>query len=296
MFPKTINKTITSVIIAMTLSLAAHAQDKLFPYPEIPDSITNFYTRANMFVSHFWDKCDIKAALKHPVRLDSAFREYVDIMPHAEADTVFASIGKLYASLAKKPKEMLAFGQMAENALYGDSAEYWSDELYLKFIEPIIANKKISKTDKARFEYQADILKQCQQGMAAPNVKYTTRYGATHELDNQQADNVILFFNDPDCDECSMIKLRLDADAKTTELVESGRLKIVSLSPMAADEEWKAKVEDYPTTWEVGATEDLTSIYDLRQMPTIYLLGKGHKILVKNMRLDILINAIRSLR
>lgn len=288
-------KLISAIIAVLAVSPSALA-DRLFPYPEIPDSMENLYERSNYFVTHFWDKCDIKTALKSPERLDSAFRDYISLMPHATADTVFAAVDRLYASISKNPEAVVAIGRLAEAGLYDDTAEYWSDELYLRFIQPVIANKKVKAADKMRFEHQARILSKSQEGMAAPDLAYTTRTGERHNLKDQTGEFTILFFNDPGCDECSMMKLRLDADVKATEMQENGRLKIISITPAEADDDWKSSVESYPAKWEVGATPEADSIYDLRRTPTIYFLDKENRILAKNLSLDVLLRTLAALK
>ncbi len=276
----------------MGLSFTTTAQEKLFPYPAIPDTLTTLYDRTDYLVSHFWANCDIKKALKEPERLDSAFRDYISFMPHATADTVYYSITKLFTKVKGNNDAILSVGNMAEEALYGENAEYWSDELYMKFLEPIVSNKKLPAANRARFEHHYKILSKSQEGMTAPSADYTTRHGAKHNTDDCQAEVVVLFFNDPECEDCSMIKLRLDADAKTTSLIEAGRLKIVALTIGEPTDEWKAMVKDYPFAWEVGASEELDSIYDIRSTPTIYVLNKEHRILAKNVNIDTLLRAI----
>lgn len=288
-------KIILFIFTLISIATPAIAQEKLFPYPEIPDSLTSFYDRADFLVSHFWEKCDMKKALKSPERLDSAFRSYISFMPHASADTVYSSINQLYTSINNNVDAILAVGQMAENALYSDNAEYWSDELYLKFLEPIILNKKVPAADRARYEHQYSILSKSMEGMIAPAAEYTTRHGAKHNINSQLAEFVILFFNDPECEDCSMIKLRLDADAKTNMLIAAGRLKIVAISITEPSEQWKTMVKDYPFEWEIGASPEIDSIYDIRNTPSIYLLDKNHRIVAKNVNIDVLLRAIGSL-
>ena len=132
--------------------------------------------------------------------------------------------------------------------------------------------------------------------MTAPALPYVTREGARHDLKDQAAEFVIIFFNDPDCDECAMIKLRLDADVKATALQEAGRLKIVSISPLEAEDEWRSKVSGYPSAWEVGATPEADNVYDLRQTPSIYLLDRNHRILAKNLSLDVLLHTLGAIK
>ena len=80
----------------------------------------------------------------------------------------------------------------------------------------------------------------------APSLPYTTREGTAGNLDNDSADVVVVFFNDPDCDDCNLAKLRLDADISTTQLISEGKLKVVSISLTEPTQEWKEAVASYP--------------------------------------------------
>ena len=141
-----------------TLSSALLADDKFFEYPQAPESLTTLSQRANFVVEHFWDRCNLKSAFSSRDKMAKAFRDYVTYMQFATKDTTITSINKLIKEVQKKPKNMLTLAQIAEETLYGDSALFWSDELYLQFTNAVIKTKKISKADKARYEHHTKIL------------------------------------------------------------------------------------------------------------------------------------------
>ncbi|MDE5961023.1 MAG: hypothetical protein K2H08_04825, partial [Duncaniella sp.] len=111
------------------------------------------------------------------------------------------------------------------------------------------------------------------------------------------ADVVVVFFNDPDCDDCNLAKLRLDADISTTQLIAEGKLKVVSISLSEPTQEWKEAVASYPSTWRVGANPDADMTIDLRAgTPEFYILDRNHNIRFKHLSIDQVLDVTRQLK
>ena len=290
-------KIIISALLAVTAIMSLHSQESetYFPYPNIPENLTNLDDRSNYFVAHFWERCNLKSAFSAKDMLKKAFNDYIAIMPYAHLDTVNASVRALIKEVKKNPQNLLTLGLMAQEALYSDSAQYWSDELYLLFARAVADNKKISKADRAKFEYHANVLEYSQEGMIAYNLPFENERKEKCHLNDISAPYIILFINEPDCDDCMIARVRLAANIKTRQLIDAGTLKIVSLSPCEADEEWRNAVAGYPEQWIKGASPEVDSYFDMKSTPCIYLLDQNHKILVKNVDINALITTMSRL-
>lgn len=278
-----------------TLSSALLADDKFFEYPQAPESLTTLSQRANFVVEHFWDRCNLKSAFSSRDKMAKAFRDYVTYMQFATKDTTITSINKLIKEVQKKPKNMLTLAQIAEETLYGDSALFWSDELYLQFTNAVIKTKKISKADKARYEHHAKILTNSLTNSTLPNFEYETPNGEKQQFDSIKAPAIILFFNDIDCTDCQLAKVRLATDINLNKLIDLGVIKIVSIYPGEANEEWKMEASNYPKNWIVGACNDIYDMFDMRVIPTIYQLDENHKIIAKNLNVDGILSIVRNI-
>ncbi len=274
------------------------SQDTYFPYPTPPEDMIILQERTNYMIYHFWDRCNWKSAFSSVDRFEDAFNDYLSFMfiPGASVDTINQSIDNLIKNVQKKPQNLLTLGMLAEKSLYGDSAAYWSDELYLPFAKAIASNKKISNAEKARFKLHAQILSNCQEGMIAPSFTFETREGNKVAFDTIVAPTIILVFSDPDCDDCALARVRLSANIKANQLINSGELKIVSIYPGDADDDWRQKVSGYPDNWIIGAYPEADFNYDLRLSPAIYMLNSQRRIIKKNLRIEHLINAFSVLR
>ena len=284
------------LLLSLGISFGAKA-DTYFQYPLIPDSINIFQSRCDYLARHFWDFCDMKKAFSAKSRMAEEFKVYISILKNATPDSAIASVVRFNKQLEKQPADQLFMAECAENLLYGDTAEVWIDELYLPFAHAIASNKRIDKASKARFAHQEKILKNSLVRFPAPSIPYTTREGASGNLDNDSAQVVVVFFNDPDCEDCNMARIRLDADISMTELIQEGKAKVVSISPTDPTPEWKEAVSSYPSTWVVAASPDADMNIDLRAgTPEFYILDRKHNIHFKHLGINQVLDVARQLK
>lgn len=265
-----------------------------FPYPTVPDNLTTLQERTNYLVDHFWEHCNWKSAFSSKAKLQQAFVDYASFMPYAAAENVHASIDALLKQLEKNPAGLLSMAEMAEATFYSDTAALECDECYLPFARAVADCKKLSKADRSRFEWQAGILGSSQVGMDAPDFAFTRPDGTTGRLSDAAAGAyVLLFFNDPDCSDCELARVRLQADVNLNDLIDRGLMKVVSVYPGEPDEAWREAAKTYSGRWTVGASPDIDTVYDMRRSPTIYYLNGQHKILSKTFVIDNLLTAFR---
>lgn len=294
---------ILSSVIALTYVLVVKPQkmyaqnataQTYFEYPKVPDNIETLTERSNFFIEHFWERCNMKSAFSSKAKMAEAFNDYISFMPYADASVVHSSIDRLIASVSKNPQNLLTLAEIAEGTLYADTARIACDECYLPFAQAVANNRKISKAEKARFEYQANALSASQVGMTAPELVYTRPDGTKGKLSElTPGAYVLLFFNDPDCTECELARVRLSADANLNDLVTSGKIIVLSIYPGEPDDDWRDRTSVYNSRWEVGAVPDADESYDMRNPPVIYYLNGEHKILSKTFDIDNLIEAFR---
>ncbi len=283
-------------IAILVPSLQMQADQTLFPYPEAPESLQTMDQKCSYVIEHFWDRCNINQAFSTRTKLQQAFNDYIQIVPYANADVVHKSVDQLIEKVKKNPKNLLALAEMAEGVMYSDTAHIVCDEVYYPFAKAVADNKKIKSAEKARFVAHARILGGSQVGMTAPDFTYTSPDGTTHKFSELAPSYVILFFNDPDCADCMMARVRLAADYNINQFIKRGQLNIVSIYPGdPTDEEWIEGSKRLPDNWIAGASSEVDQLYDMRRQPVIYYLNTKHNILSKSMTVDQLLNAFREI-
>lgn len=297
-----LKRLIFGLLLTLGIGISAKAQtgvtnEPYFPYPLVPDSIQAFQSRCDYLARHFWDFCELSKAFSAKQKMANEFSVYLSILRNASVDSALASVERLAKKLEKQPNDLLFLAQQAEGKLYSDTAEAWVDGLYLPFAEAVVKNKKIDKAHKSRFAHQATILKNTMMGGPAAPLPYTTREGKVGNLSTDSAEVLVVFFNDPDCSDCNLARIRLDADISTTELIDEGRVKVVSISLTEPDEEWKKAVEGYPKTWTVAANPDADLVYDLRSgTPDFYIIDRKHNVRFKHLHINQMLDVMRQLK
>ena len=255
--------------------------DPLFEYPLAPDSIVTLQDRSDWLLEHFWDSMNFKdKATVDQNALNDAFRTFVTPLRFGSAQAALNACDRLVAQIAKNPVLSLQFAKAAEEALYGPRAEGWNDQVYLKFLDNLLANKQVKKERKLRYDRQAKILKSTQVGTVPPEFDYTTPDGKTSHFEPNGVITVVVF-GDPDCDECRMAKLKMDTDVTFTGLVDRGRVNVLFVVA-DPDEGWQEKLKNYPEKWHVGASDTVGDLYDLRSVPAIYVMDREGKVAAKN--------------
>lgn len=290
------NRYIISCILLILTVVTAKA-DSLFQYPIIPDSIQTLTGRCNYQARHFWDFCDLKRAFSSKSRMADEFKGWLEILQMADADTAVTSLKAFMGKLEKQPKDMLFLADVAEGELYSDTAKAWVDELYIPIAEAVAGNKRIDKASKARYDHQARILKNSLPGRRIPSIPYTRLDGTKGDVATDSAQVVVLFINDPECSDCFMARVRLNADVNTSQLIDEGVVKVISLSAVEPDEDWKKEAASYPSTWVVAANPDVDLTMDMRGgTPSFYILDRNHKIRFKHLTADQVLDIMRQLK
>lgn len=285
-------KKIIISLLFIIATLPIYADDIFFQYPQAPENLTTLSQRANYVVEHFWDKCNLKSAFSSRDKMTKAFRDYITYMQFAAKDTTISSINNLIKTVQKTPQNMLTLGEIAEETLYGDSAMFWSDELYLYFANAVINTKKLSMAEKARYKHHSTVLTNSMVGSKLPNFTFTTPKGEKVEFDSVNAPAIILFFNDIECADCQLAKVRLATNINLNKLIDNGVIKIVTIYPGEPSKEWETEVESYPNNWIIGANEDIYDMFDMRTSPTIYQLDDKHTIIAKNLNVEGIISVV----
>lgn len=266
-----------------------------FEYPQAPDTLNSLQARTSYVMTHFWDKADMKKLMADTAKFHKAFSDFVGFIPYASKDSVRNSISSLTGRYANDPKALSLIASEAERTLFGPQAEFWSEDCYLLFLRPLLSHKKVKQAEKDKYLTQIRMLNSSQPGSNIAAFDYTTRHGAKHSLYDNKAEYVVVMFQPEDCSDCSMSRLRLNADAATTRLVKNGTVKIVIINPAEPTSGWRKDMESYPYEWEIGSAPNVGDLVDTRVLPTVYLLDKDFHILAKNLELNQLLGLMATI-
>lgn len=188
-------------------------------------------------------------------------------------------------TLAKDPKAYRQMMELAERR-FSDAADPIHNEgLYLVVLKHATENYILSNTEKEKQRLLLEGAKKNMIGTVAADFDYITPGDKiAHRLKELQADHILVYFNNPDCESCETVKQRLAESELINKLVNEKKLIVLAIYPYNDNKLWKKA--KYPKMmingWNQSQTIEFGELYDLPTLPCFYLLDKGYKVLIKN--------------
>lgn len=245
-------------------------------------------SRADYLVRHYWENVDFTDTtyLDHREVMEQAWVDYIDIMKIVPEETAISAIKQMYQDAGKKKKVFFFFTDLAEKYLYDPNSPMRNEELYIPVLDAMLESTVLDDTEKILPKGRRDLAEQNRLGRQAENFTYTLVSGKSGTLYGVKANYTLLFINNPGCHACEEgIKELKQAPAINKEF-ETGNLKILSVYPDEDKEEWERHLSDFPKEWINGYDKKLMikekNLYDLKAIPTLYLLDKNKKVLLKD--------------
>ena len=250
-----------------------------FSLPNVPGIINEPQDKMDYLMEHFWDALSPKC---YAAQVEGQFANFLWISEQVSLDKAEASLIKAYG---KDPERILA---LAEKYLYDPLSPYRNEDLF---------GKLAAKVGGERYE---GIARRCALnavGSKARDFSMVDRKGRDLRLYEIDAEFVLLFFSNPGCASCKEIIEVLSRDELISQAVRDKHLKVLSMYIDEDLELWGEHLGDYPQEWIV-AYDPLLELrnmdnYNIRAIPSVYLLDKDKTVLLKDAPEEKLIPRLR---
>lgn len=263
-------------------------KDRKFTMVVIPEIFKTPSDRANYLVEHYWDNFDFSdtAYIHLPKITEQAMVDYIDILPHANKETAYKAIKNTLVKAEADSKMNAYFLNIYKKYLYDPNSPLRNEEYYIPVLSYIIEADKTTETDKERADFRLKIILKNRVGDIATDFTYTLASGKTGTLYAINSEYTIVLFYNPDCHACAELIAAMKKSPAINEGLQNKSLAILSFYPDADLEIWKKHLNDIPTNWINGYDKDQTvqnkKVYDLKAIPTLYLLGKDKQVILKD--------------
>ena len=222
------------------------------------------------------------AQLLIPQAEEKQFAHFLLGLEHQTPTQQAEQIGALLAKVEQN-NATARFLTLAEKYLYDPNSPYRSDEKYLLFLQYAATHQLADYTTNPRYQKHYTMVQKNRIGHKATDFPYTTQAGEKGQLYNLQSPYILLFFHDPNCKECQLVKQQLES--QHAHFLQKG----VQVVAVYIDDEVEAWLKaQYPSSWlSVYAPEiEQQDLYDIKALPTLYLLDTNKYVLQKDARLD----------
>jgi thiol-disulfide isomerase/thioredoxin len=291
-----------SLVIAAFASCGGNAKkatgaaiDSLAPLqayvmPKIPTMITEPEEQAGYVGEHFWDNFDFRDTLNVARWSDYAEQVFVDytygFLANVPQEIGNKSIGTLFQKAAPNKIVFQKFAEIAEKYLFDPNSPYRNDEYYIATLETVLANPALDEWERIRPTEQLRMSLKNRVGTPAADFRYTLASGATGTLYGLKATYTLVFLNNPGCPACRETMGQILASPTLTALVDDGTMKILAVYTDENVTEWRDYAPNIPENWINSYDKELTiktgELYDLKAIPTLYLLDSKKTVMLKD--------------
>lgn len=257
-----------------------------FPRVTPPSCISSGEEAAEYMRLHYWDRFDFADTLQlaeiDTMKMLAAYAEFAAVQLPGDTAPTDSLMRRASAS---KPM-FLYFGMLAGRVLADPNSPMRNEELYIPVLRAQVASPLLDEWERMVPAHDLELALRNRVGELAADIRYTLASGAVRSLYALQAEYVLLFFSNPGCPMCRELRGEIAASPMLSELIERGALEVVAIYPDEDLDAWRAYRSEMPEGWingyDAGCVIRETESYDLKAIPSLYLLDRNKRVLVKD--------------
>lgn len=292
---------------------AGNPADNRFPMPDVPAMVSDQQQAMEYITAHYWDKfltedrpgvqdtslvrgftletftehfCQYAIYLRAvpPQKGLAATRSFLDRVEKIQLDNPEGTLWKMVTDVYFK-------------ILQDPNSPYRNEEFCIPLIEKRATSSLSTEEEKARAEHDLPLFCLNRLGEKAADFAFTLRNGRVMNLYDIESEYTMIFFSNPGCNNCREVMEMLQGFPGIDQLIADKQLAVANVYPDEDLGEWIKYAPIYPTNWYNGYDHLLavngTPLYNIRAIPSIYMLDKDKKVLMKDAPSDLLMEFMK---
>ena len=234
---------------------------------------------------HYWDKFDF-ADTVFIAKVDTAemMKAYAGYFLNFVRPNDQQPMAQLMKRALASEQMFRYFGMLAEKMFHDPNSPFRNDEQYIPVLEAQIASPYYDEYERMVPQYDLHTAMQNRIGHKANDFRYTVASGRTSNLYSLKSEYILIYINNPGCPMCREIQRAIEESSLLTQMIEQRRLAVLAIYPDKELDEWRK--HPLPATWidayDKGCQIEQQRLYDLRAIPSLYLLDGQKRVLVKD--------------
>ena len=263
----------------------------IYRAPQPPAMIVDPEAQLQWAVDHYWDNFQFADTTAVPRWGDYAEQAFVDInyalaQSNVPLETASAIFTNLFRKASVNKAAFMKFAEVAEKYLFDPNYPMRNEELYIAVLRAVLDNPALDEWERVRPQEQLRLALKNRVGDTAVDFRYTLASGATGTLRTLRSPYTLLFFNNPGCPTCREYIDKIGASPFLSNLIEQGTLTVLAVYTDSDLEAWREYNAQMPQNWilsyDAGETIKTEELYDIKAIPTLYLLDAGKRVMLKD--------------
>lgn len=268
-----------------------YVQSEIFPFPIIPSSLIGPEARKSYLLTHYWEKFNFADSTLVSNRdvTEQGFVNFISLLLDGTTseELIRESMENWCGGFIGNGYARKVLTQTADDYLFNPNSPFYNEGLYGLYLETMLGVLPQTDAMRSTYRFKLELVRRNNVGDKATDFTYyqpdgTRRTLATTPVKN---DRLLLMFYDPECESCHEVLLQMAADTALAEAVRAGKLSVLAVYTEGNDEAWRKALPDMPEGWTVGTDREAVkggALYDLKAMPSLYLLDGKKTVLLKD--------------
>lgn len=275
-------------------SAAVKVQDQ-FPFPAIPELLTSPDERRAYLLTHYWELFDFAdtTLVNNRDVTEQGFVNFIALLNEGGVTERLAreSLENWCGEFMTEAHARKVLMRMADDYLYNPNSPFYNEALYGQYLEVLLNTLPADDVRRSTFDFRLKLLKRNSVGQVATDFAYYLPGGDRRTLAATPVknDRLLLVFYDPECESCHAVLGQMAADGRLAAAVRNGRLSVLAVYTEGNEAAWRKSLPDMPEGWMVGTDREAVknrALYDLKAMPSLYLLDGKKTVLLKDARFE----------
>ena len=269
-----------------------------FPMPKIPANITDEQDKAIFLSKYYWEEFPFEdtTLINHTDITEQGFVDYIHVLNYIPFKHASKSVKYLFIKAQFNPAMYTHFASLFEKYYYNADSPFRNEELYIPVLEIILKSDFLSEEDYEKYDFQQEMIHKNRIGSKAADFVYTLQNSEWKKMHAIKSNYLILFFSTPECSKCVTVADEIHnseilADVCSLNSFSRTMLCVLNIYPKSNLDLWRMSLASMPQKNWIHAYDDamiLTNkrVYNLKTLPTIYLLDKNKRIILKETSLE----------
>ena len=262
-----------------------------FTFPAIPTTLTEPEARKSYLLTHYWEQFDFADTVLINNRnvTEQGFVNFIALLADGTTSEELAkkSLGNWCDRFLTSTHARKVLTNITDDYLYNPNSPFYNEKLYGLYLQILLDKLPNEDALRSSYNFRLQLVKKNNPGNTATDFTYYLADGQKKSLQSTpvKEDYLLLLFYDPECDSCHKALLEMAADKQLAEAIQTGKLSVLAIYTEGNEEIWRKALPDLPQNWIVGTDREavkLGALYDLKAMPSLYLLDKKKQVILKD--------------
>ncbi|NDV59601.1 DUF5106 domain-containing protein [Bacteroides sp. 519] len=258
-----------------------------FQIPDVPPMYGTPEQRAEYLANHYWDNYDFTdTCYLNKDITEQAWVDFIQLLNFIQLNEAQNAVKSMYKKAEQKRITFNYFTELAEKYLRDPNSPVRNEEYYIPVLETMIASDSLLDMEKIRPKDRLQLALKNRLGTKALDFTYTLANGKQAKMHSLKSDYILLYFHNPGCHTCGEYTRIMKNSMLINHLLDQKKLTILSIYPDEEVDEWKAHLPELSSSWINGYDKEqelmIKNSYDLKAIPTLYLLDKNKNVLLKD--------------